>query len=406
MLPAIISLASLAAAIGIGCWKKINIGVLSIAFAFLVGHFLVGLPPVGIVSGWPLNLFFMLLGVTMLFGVAAANGTLALAASGAVFLTRGKISLLPLVFFVMPALLASLGPGNISICALVLPIAMAVASEKRIPPVLMAAMVIAGANAGGLSPIAPTGIIGVTLASEQGLDIGWLIFRRQLLGQAILAGTIYLAYRGHRLGGRETRPAPPPPLNRQQWITTLVFLGVVATITIGRRDIGLTAFTGSAILFLMRAAGEKEVVALVPWQTLILVCGVGMLVSVAQAAGGVEMMSRGIGSFTDARTSGPVLAVIGGILSILSSASGVVMPTLIPAVPGLAELTGADPARLISAIIIGAHVVTNSPISTLGALAVASAGEGTNRDALFRDLLLLALAGLAYAALLSYAGII
>ncbi len=406
MFPAIASLTALLAAIVIGCWRRINIGILSIAFAFLVGHLLIDLTPAGIITGWPLNLFFMLLGITLLFGIASANGTLSLIAARAVSLTRGHVRFIPIAFFLMPAALAALGPGNISICALVLPVAMTVARDHRVSPLLMATMVIAGANAGGLSPIAPTGIIGVTLAREQGLDIGLQVFGKQLLGQSILAATLYFALRGHRLPRSDATESRPDPLDRKQWLTVGIFLAAVAAIVIGKRDIGLTAFSGAAILFLFRAADEKKVVASVPWSTLILVCGVGMLVNVSQEAGGIEIMSHGLGAFTGARTAGPMLAVLGGILSILSSASGVVMPTLIPAVPGLAEVTGADPARLVSAIIIGAHVVTNSPISTLGALAVAAATPDVDREALFRNLLLLALAGLLYAAALVYVGII
>ena len=70
----IISLAALILAILIGFWTKVNLGIISISFAFIVGHFLAGMESSSIyVSGWPISLFFMLIGMTLLFGIAKIN---------------------------------------------------------------------------------------------------------------------------------------------------------------------------------------------------------------------------------------------------------------------------------------------------------------------------------------------
>ncbi len=408
MTAAVLSVSAIIAAIAIGYFWRVNIGMVSIVFAFFIGHFLVGLSPQEIVTGWPLNLFFMLLAMTFLFGIARVNGTLGLIARKVVRATGGRRKLIPPAFFVMSGVLAALGAGNIAICALVLPIAMTLSSKQHISPLLMATMVIAGANAGGLSPIAPTGIIGVTLAKEIGLEnIGLNIFYKQIIGQTLLASLIYFFLKGHRL---ENSPSvteqESEPFNRTHKTTVMVFLLVVSAILFGRWDIGLTAFSGAVILLLLRVSDEKSALDAVPWSTIILVCGVGMLVRVAESAGGIEMMAHFLNTFMNEKTAGPIMAVIGGILSIVSSASGVVMPTLIPAVPEIVSEIGGDATRIISAIILGAHLVTNSPISTLGALAVASAGEGINREKLFKNLLLFALLGLLYAALIVYIGIV
>lgn len=403
---AILSLLSLAAAIGVGCWRRVNIGLLSIGFAFAIGVFVAGRPPAEVIAGWPLRLFFLLMGITLLFGMAAANGTLALLAGKCVALVRGRTRGLPPAFFVMSGVLAALGPGNIAVCALVLPIAMTVASKHGIPPLLMATMVIAGANAGGLSPIAPTGVIGVELSRQQGLEIGLEVFGRQIAGQTILAATLYFLLGGHRLPSRAGHAETAlPAFNARQWTTAGVLALVVFAVLYGRWDLGLTAFSGAALLLLLRLSDESTAVRAVPWSTLILVCGVGMLISVSEQAGGIELLVRFLSRVMTARTAAPVMALIGGVLSIVSSASGVVMPTLIPAAPGLAAEIGGDPARIIAALIMGAHVVTNSPISTLGALAVSSAGPDVDRERLFRDLFALSLAGLGYAALLVFIGL-
>ena len=403
---ALISLIALIAAITIGYLRKLNTGIVSIGFAFLVGYFLVNMEPKQIVGGWPLRLFFVLLGMTFLFSIAAVNGTLRLAAKKVVYIIGGNRRLIPIAFFIMSGLLAAIGPGNIAICALILPIAMAVSSEEKIPPLLMATMVIAGANAGGLSPIAPTGIIGVTLSKEQGLDIGMQVFFKQIIGQSILAAILYFFLKGYRLKSNKETAIAPSPFNKQQKITIGVVLFVVSGIIFGRWDIGLAAFLGTAILIFLKAADDTQAIASIPWSTLILVCGVGMLINVCREAGGIDLLTKLLAAFMNVRTVAPIMALTGGVMSIVSSASGVVMPTLIPTVPNLVVRVGGNPTTVISAIIMGAHVVTNSPLSTLGALAVASAGKEVNKEALFRCLLILAIAGLFYAACIVYIGIV
>src|SRR5690606_12073018 len=112
---------------------------------------------------------------------------------------RGRARLVPFLFFAMAGLLAAVGAGNIVVCAVFLPIAMAAGRERDIPPLLTATMVIAGSNAGGLSPLAPTGIIANTLSGELGFDIAGSIFLRQILGQSILALLLFMALGGWRL---------------------------------------------------------------------------------------------------------------------------------------------------------------------------------------------------------------
>ena len=198
----------------------------------------------------------------------------------------------------------------------------------------------------------------------------------------------------------------PPRLDRAQTTTVVVLLAVVGCIVGLGWDIGLTAFTGSVLLLFLRAADEVEVFRAVPWTTIVLVCGVTVLVKVAEQAGGIALLSELFTRIMDEGTAAPVMALVGGTLSLVSSASGVVLPTLIPTVPGLVAETGGDPTRIISAIVMGAHMVTNSPISTLGALAVASAGYGVDRERLFRQLFLVGILGIFYAALIVYLGVV
>lgn len=419
----LILLIALVVAIFIGFKFSVNTGIVSIAFAFIFGFFvfepsaknpdvLVALSSKAaksatLIKGWPSNLFFILLGMTLLFSIAKVNNTLELLARKMAFLSKGNKRLLPPIFFVLSMLLAAIGPGNIAVCALVLPIAMAVAKEEEINPLLMAGLTIAGANAGGLSPISPTGIIAIDLAKNVGYEIGNYVFIQTIIAQVILAIVLYIALGGLKLKKEgHFSMEKPPAFDRNQKITLMVIFAVVLLIVIVEWNIGFAAFVGSFILLLLKVSDEKKSIAGVPWSTLMLVCGVGVLVNVIKIGGGINLLTDTLAKFMNERTAGAVITLTGGLMSSVSSASGVVMPTLIPTVPGLVDELGVSGNMLITGIVLGAHFVTNSPLSTLGALAMASADESIDRAKFFNQLLVLGFGGVVFGALLVFLRIV
>ena len=65
-----------------------------------------------------------------------------------------------------------------------------------------------------------------------------------------------------------------------------------------------------------------------------------------------------------------------------------VLPALIPTVPGLIEkMGGGDSMAIISSMNSAGHLVDVSPLSTLGALCLAAAPAGTDTRRLFNQLM-------------------
>jgi hypothetical protein len=78
-----------------------------------------------------------------------------------------------------------------------------------------------------------------------------------------------------------------------------------------------------------------------------------------------------------------------GLISSWSSTSGVVLPTFLPTVPSLvSSVGGGDPLAVAISITIGSHLVDVSPLSTLGALCVATVTDAVEARTLFRRLLI------------------
>ena len=117
-----------------------------------------------------------------------------------------------------------------------------------------------------------------------------------------------------------------------------------------------------------------------------MICGVGMLISVAIKAGTIELLSSWIGTNIPKLLIPIVLCIIGGIMSSFSSTLGVVAPALFPVIPIIAQTTGLNPAILFTATIVGAQATSISPFSSGGSLILGSATE-EERDGLFELLL-------------------
>ena len=126
---AYISLAALVVAILVSCFTELNVGILALALAWVVGVYVGGMPLNDVIGGFPVSLFLTLSGVTRLFAQAQQNHTLDRIAHRAVRVCRGNAGLIPIMFFALGCALASMGPGNVSTAALLGSMAMVAAGR-------------------------------------------------------------------------------------------------------------------------------------------------------------------------------------------------------------------------------------------------------------------------------------
>ena len=394
MNPAWVSVGALVCALTLSCTTRVNVGIVSLAFAWIVGVYVTGLSVADVLAGFPARLFVTLAGVTLLFSMASVNGTLGRVAERAVRLCRGRAGLIPVMFFFLGLGLSTIGPGNIGTTALLAPTAMAVASRAGVSAFLMAIMVGSGAQAGGLSPFAPTGVIVNGIMDRIGLPgVEWQTYLNNLEAHTILAFGAYVVFGGWRLlkstRGSGDQPAPASEaFEPRHWFTLAVIGGLLVGVVGFETHVGMTALTGAALLSLARATDELEGIRCMPWNVILMVCGVTVLIAVMERNQGIDLFTSLLVRLSTRETVTGVVATVTGVVSIYSSTSGVVLPAFLPTVPGLAErLGGADMLALASAMNVGAHLVDLSPLSTIGALCLAGAPAGTDTRALFNKLL-------------------
>lgn len=392
MSPAELSLVAILVVVIASFGTRLNVGVLAVALAWPIAVYAAGWKPDQLMAAFPSSLFLTLLGVTLLFGVAQVNGTMAALTQRSLALAAGRAGLLPLLFFVLACAISTLGPGAIATLALLAPLAMAAGVRAGVPVLLTALMIGNGANAGNLSPFSAVGVIVASAMGKAGLaGHEWRVWAANFVAHALAGALAWSLFGGPALlrAGATLARETPTPFARAHRITLGVGALWILAVVVLKVNLGLAAFAAAAVLVLARTADDAAMVKAVPWSVLVMVCGVSVLIGVLEGTGGMALFTDLLARVASPASVNGVIAFITGTISTYSSTSGVVYPTFLPSVPGLVQrLGGGDPLEIALSINVGAALVDVSPLSTLGALCIAALPTGQEPARLFRSLLL------------------
>jgi Na+/H+ antiporter NhaD/arsenite permease-like protein len=396
-----ISLIALAVAVVIGIVRNVNVGPLSLAIALVIGYYIGGVKIRDLIAGYPVNVFLMLAGITYLFAIANINGTLVKLTNYAVRGVRGNVAMLPIILFLLAFGLSSLGPGAITICALMAAPCMLLASQTKIPAFLMAVMVANGTQAGNMSPIAVAGVIVKGLAEKMNLpDWSFILWMNSLVYFFAIGFGAYLLFGGLKLWKRSNVADAPAvmqvtvePFNRHQVMTLIGITALVVGVIFFKVDIGFFGFLIGTVLILLGAADEDKAFKAMPWSAIMMVTGVTVLINLMSKIGGMALFADIMAKQSSPYTVTLVAGFWSGLISAYASTIGVILPAFVPMAPDLlAKIGGTDLLGLLSSIILCGHVTDVSPLSTLGAIFIANATEDQDKKKLFRNMLIWGLA--------------
>ncbi|WP_372907254.1 SLC13 family permease [Saccharopolyspora indica] len=398
--PELISILVLVAAFVITTTLSVSMGLLAFAAAFLVGTLVGGMSEDDIFAGFPGDLFVVLVGVTFLFAIARANGTTDWLVRQAVRLVGGRIALIPWVMFGIGAVLTAIGAVSPAAAAIVAPIALNLAAQYRINPLLMGAMVVHGTQAGSFSPISIYGTIVNGVVERSGLPGDPVVlFLGSLVVNVAIAAVVFAVFGGLRLRaaqkqpvtvgagtGADAQPVEEPRLNRDR-VLTLTGLVVLVVTTLGfGLDVGLVAMTIAVVLSVLSPEMCKQAPGEVAWPTVLLICGVLTYVGVLEQMGTIDYVGNSVAGIGVPLLAALLLCYIGAIVSAFASSVGL-MGALIPLAVPFLQTGSIGAIGMITALAIAATVVDVSPFSTNGAIVLANA-KGVDRDAFFRQLLI------------------
>lgn len=371
---AVISLLFLVAVLVLGFTKKINMGLLSIGAALILAH-ISGIPEKEVISNFNTSLFVTLVGSGFLFAIAVSNGTMELFAKKMLSLAGKRSWLIPILYAVLAFLVSAAGPGNIAPAALFGPLGLVLGIELGIDPIALGLLGALGCNMGCMSAVANGGIIAANLGAESGYagQYETKLFLYCMMIFVIVTALFIFVFKLYKAKASDVSALKDlPKFNRNQ-ILTLSACGIlIVTVFLTKWNVGLLSVVLGIILILLKVADDKAALKIMPWGTFIMVCGVSVLMKMVVSLGGISMMTDGLISIMSKNTAAPLMGLAAGVLSWFSSTTGVVMPTLIPTIPGIIENFGTvGYAELIAAITITSFLAAFSPASTGGGTTLA-----------------------------------
>lgn len=405
----ILILTTLALSIALGYITKINIGFFAMVGAYFIGCFGLGMKPAEVIELWPVKIFFIIFAVTLFYNFALANGALERLAGHLLYKCRKYPYLLPLAIFAASTIIAVLGAGFYTVLAFMAPITLLLCQKTKMSLVIGGMAVNYGALAGANFMTSQSGIIFRSLMENVGIDsstsfaYATCIFVVTMLIPIVVLGLYTLWNRKNsNIEIEDVRPEAFNTAQKKSLFLILLMMVIVLIFPIlqliypqqetiyflnSKIDIAFIAILFAFISLLMKLADEKKVVALVPWGTLIMICGVGMLIYLGVKVGIIDLLAEWLTQHVPMWMIPVLLCLISAVMSIFSSTLGVVTPTLFPIVPAIAAASGLNPMLLFICIVAGAQSSSISPFSSGGSLIMGSAPEGIDRNKLFNQLL-------------------
>ena len=403
----------------IGIKKKVNLGILAIAVGFVLGFFVMteggsmsslALSGKPITSLFPFNIFWMILSVSIMLNVGSVNGAFDIVIKKLVNLAGGRRALIPIYVFVIMMIACALGMGTSGVVILLCTIAANIAKDQDIDPIFMLLSVLMGTTVAVGSPVAVIGII----CNGYSQDLwGEAIAPSYMLPHAAALATlsfvfVYVVFKGWKLERWPKNKAEDIPKMDSKQILSLIgmLVFIVLSIVVGF-EIGLSAFLVAAVLLLLGCADEKKVIATVPWSSILLISGMCMLIGIVQQAGGMDLLTNALKTFMNHFTVKPLYSIIGSLLSMVSSITGVVLPSMMPTIPEISASAGVNPYAVVTALAFGANCTVTCPISSMGAIALGIMSTNPKWDSgmLFKRLFLWAFIMMGVAAVLAGIGI-
>ncbi|MBD7977817.1 SLC13 family permease [Serpens gallinarum] len=405
--------AAIVVAVALGYKTRINIGLFAIAFAYLIGCFGMGLSPSEIIGMWPLKIFFVIFSVCLFYSFATVNGTLEKLAEHLIYQCRTVPQLLPFAVFFTATAISAMGAGYYTVLAFMAPITLLLCQRTGMSLITGGMAVNYGALSGANFVSSQSGIIFRGLMVNAGIpeneafiNAAGIFVSTLVIPLVVISGLVFMTGHGKAMKASAYLATAPTPLNREQkmtlWLTLLMMAIVLAapianiilpdnaTVSFinAKMDIGLIASLFSVVALLLKLGDERKAMASVPWATLIMICGVGMLISVAIKAGTIDLLASWMGNSIPPIMVPVVFGVVAAFMSLFSSTLGVVTPALFPMVPAIASTLGLDPMILFIAIVVGSQATSISPFSSGGSLILGACPTEESRTSLFPQLLL------------------
>lgn len=376
----IISLVLFIVVILLAFFRKVNVGVVAVTFGVVMVR-IFGLTDKDLIGGFSTSMFTTLVGITLLFAAITQTGALDLLARKIIALAGNKMWVLPIMvyiagFVIAGFVIAGVGPGAVPALAIIPALAAIIAVEVGFNPLMLVLIGEQGLMAGRMTPITPEAAIITGAAAEANIaNVMPTILVCQTLVTIVSSFVFWFIFKGHKV----KQPLNPiergtlEKFNAKQIIALLSIVLMLVLLIFVKVNIGVAAFAVAGLLFLFGVADDGKALKSLPWGTIVMVLAVGSLLNIVNKMGGIDLMSNALAKIMTKGTATPFMGISAALLSLVSSALGVVYPTMMPMCADIAaQVGGVNPVALMAAVGAGGSLSGISPLSTGGALAMAA----------------------------------
>ena len=402
-LVSILCLVAVVLSIVIGNVKKINIGIIALIFAYIIGCVIPGNFASTVTTLFPVKIMMYLVTVCYFYGFAILNGTMQALGDRIVYAFRNKPAALTFAIFIGAFIVAAAGGGGLMGVIVMAPIAFQLAKKANFSPLLAYMAVAMGSPLGGTTFWSVGGVTTRSIAESSGIEGALALVQKQSLALAIASISffliLYFVTKGYKT--QKVDVAKPEPMTKGQKTTltmiivTIVLVVVPSLINIIAPnpvcrylanyvcEIQLISLIMGVLCTLLKLGDEKQVLKTqIPWNMILTICGVGTLIAVASKFGVITLVSEWIGSNLGGGAVTVAMTVVGAGLSFVSDGMGVCMPTFYPMMAGIAATAGVSIAPMFLGFTVGIWGTAASPLSSAGGLGMSMCDE-ENRGKLF-----------------------
>ena len=390
-----LSLVLLGLVLVLAIWQRLNIGMLALAAAL----------PILVLSGanvdtmyraFPGNLFVLIAGVSLLFAHLERSGALAVVVKGTFAAVGDRHWLLPWASFLLAGAMSTAGAFSTAPIAFLVPMIAYVSVGYSSIFLLTELAVVIGANSAGLSPLNPTGALIHTIADKYHVTYSvWGLWAVSVAVAVVVVFALQMIALVQKRRGHEyvVTPAPTEQIHDPKegtnlaymWCSGLALIAFVLLVVFAKTDVGITAMAMVVLLQVVFRPNEKALLSRIPWNSILLLCGLLTYLGLMQQIGTMTGIQRALNQLG----TGALLIIVLSYMTVLlcnieSSTLGVLglMMPLVFATYG----SGTQTFWIVVAVAVPAALMVMSPIHVAGTLIIGNSAA-KDQDRLFRRLL-------------------
>ncbi|MCD8280747.1 SLC13 family permease [Enterocloster citroniae] len=364
--------------------KKVNPGIVGLSFA-IIAAIATGTKFKTLQAGFPVNVVLTLFSISLFFGYFIDNGTVHWIARKMLYVTKDVPKMMPFIFFFIALVLGSIGGANMVVFSVAIAFPVGMASGMKAWET--GAICLIGTQCGSYLPWGTHGSTARAIIetmndgawADVSMRLNWKWWFTSFIVYIIVVIAFYFIFQNYKLKKIEN-VEQPGKLNHVQQLS-LIQIGIVLLLVIsmpllakkidnplfkaiaGMCDVVPLCLVGSLMNMLLGLGNEKSIIKnLVPWNTICMVFGMGMLVNLASTLGVFDYLTE-VAEGIPAGLVGPVFLLIAGVMSLFSSSLSVVYPTVLPIAGLFAMNYGLNPVMALSVVIIGSATTAMSPLS-------------------------------------------